>query len=64
MQVLDTDQKSISYFFLKDFLNEEARDNLNKIKVIEQEIDKDDLIYKTRNKKEHKTHAFQKLKTI
>ena len=64
MQVLDTDQKSISYFFLKDFLNEEARDNLNKIKVIEQEIDKDDLIYKTSNKKEYKTHDFQKFKTI
>ena len=36
-------------FISKDFLAEEARDELNKMKEIEQEINRDNLIYKTGN---------------
>ena len=43
-QILKTDQKSISNFFSKDFLAAGIRDELNKIKEIEQEINRDDLI--------------------
>ena len=42
----------------------EAKDELWKVKKIEQEINKDDLIYKAGNKKENKTYDFPKFKTI
>ena len=42
---------SISNLFSKDFLAGETRDELNKIKEIEQQINRDDLIFKTGNKK-------------
>ena len=38
-------------FFSKDFLSEKAVYELKKIKEIEQKISRDDLIYKTGNKK-------------
>ena len=37
---------------------------LNKIKKIEQKINRDDLIYKTGNKNRDKKYGFQKLKTV
>ena len=48
----------------KDFLAAEARGDLNKIKDREQEINKDDLIYKTDSDKKDKIYDFQKVKTI
>ena len=62
-QFLDTNQKSITSFFSKDFLNEEARYELNKIVEIEIKLNRGDLIYKTSNKKRIK-HDCQKFKTI
>ena len=54
-QLLNTDQKSIIGFFSKDFLSEEAIYELNKIKGIEQKINRDDLIYKIGNNKKDQT---------
>ena len=48
---LDTDQKLIASLFSKCFLNEEAAYELNKIVETENKLNKDDLIYKTGNKK-------------
>ena len=64
--ILNTDEKlkSISNLFSKDFLAAEARDEFRNIKKIEQGITRDDLIYKTGNKREDKTDYFQKFKTI
>ena len=45
-QILNTDQKSISDLFPRNSLAAEARNELNKIKEIEQETNKDDLVYK------------------
>ena len=50
--------------FSKDFLPAEARGELNKIKKIEQQINRDDLNCKTGNKKKSKTYNFQQFKTI
>ena len=44
-EYLDTDQKSIASLFSKDFLNEEATYELNKIVEMENKINRDDLIY-------------------
>ena len=62
--ILDTDKKSIACLFSKGFLKEEATFKLNKIPEIENKLKRDDLIYKTDNKKEDKTYDFQKFKTI
>ena len=48
---LDTDQKSITYLFLKVFLNEEAAYELNKIVEMENKLHTIDLFYKRVNKK-------------
>ena len=61
---LDTDQKSIASLFSKDFLNEEATYELNKIVKMKNKINRDDLIYKTGNKKNDKAYDFQNFKTI
>ena len=63
-QILNTDRKlkSMSNLFLKEFLVGEARVDLNKIKEIEKEINRDDLIYKTSNHKKYKRYDFKKLK--
>ena len=61
---LDTDQKSIPSLFSKDFLNEEATYELNEIVEMKNKINRDDLIYKTGNKKNDKAYDFQKFKTI
>ena len=50
--------------FSKDFLTEEAIDELIKITKIEKEVNRDDLIYKTSNKKKDKMHDFQKFERI
>ena len=49
-QILDTDQKSVTNFFSKDFLNEETIYEMNKIKEGEQEINRSDLFYKIGDK--------------
>ena len=41
--------------FSKDFLNEEAIYELNKIVEMENKLNRDDLIYKTGNSKKDKT---------
>ena len=48
--------------FSKDFLPEEAIYELNKIKDEEQKINRDDLNYKTGNKKRIKDLIFKSLK--
>ena len=48
---LDTDQKSITALFSKDILTEEAIYELNKIKETKQKTSRDDLIYKTGEKR-------------
>ena len=50
--------------FSKDFLNEEATYELNEIVEMKNKINRDDLIYKTGNKKNDKAYDFQKFKTI
>ena len=50
--------------FSKNFLNEEATYELNKIVKVENKFDRNNLIYKTGNKKSDKTYEFQKYKTI
>ena len=60
----DTGQKSIASLFSKDFLNEEVTYELNEIVEMENRLNRDNLIYKTGNKKKSKTYDFQKFKTI
>ena len=50
-QLLETDKKPIASLFSKEFLYEEDIYELNKVVEIEQKINRDDLIYKTDNKK-------------
>ena len=50
--------------FSKDFLNKEATYESNKIVEMENKLYRDNLIYKTGNKKKDKTYDFQKFKTI
>ena len=45
-------------------MQKETRVKLDIIKKIEQEINRDDLIYKTGSKKKNKTYDFQNIKTI
>ena len=61
---LDTDKKSIALLFSKDFLNEEATYKLNKIVEMKKKLNRDDLIYKPRNREKDKTYYFQQFKTI
>ena len=60
MQSLNPKQqlKSIKDLFPKNLLNTEARDEMDKIKMIEQEIFRDGFIYETGNKKRIK-HIIQ-----
>ena len=54
-------------YFQKKSLAAKAKDKLEKkwkIKTIKWEINKDNIIYKTGNKKKNKTYEFQKFKTI
>ena len=51
-------------YFSKDFLNEEATYELNKIVEMENKLYRKNLIYKTGNNKKDKTYDFQKFKTI
>ena len=51
---LDANQKSIASLISKDFLNEEATYELSKIVEIENKLNRDDLFYKTGNKKKEK----------
>ena len=53
-KVLVANQKSIASLISKDFLNEEATYELSKIVEIENKLNRDDLIYKTGNKKKEK----------
>ena len=53
---------AISDLFLKDFLSAETRDELNKIKEVEQETKRDDQIYKTSDKKRVKHMIFKRLR--
>ena len=57
------DKKSTE-FFGKNFLNEEAKYQLNKFVEIEKKVSKDDLICKTINNKRDKMYYFSKFKTI
>ena len=61
---LYTDQKPIASLFSKNFLNEEATFELNKIVEMENKLNRNYLIYKTGNKKKDKIYDFQKFKTI
>ena len=61
---LETVQKSLVSSFSKDFLNEEATHQLNKIVEMENKLDRNDLICKTVKKKKDKTYYLQKFKTI
>ena len=63
-QLLDKDKKSITFLFSEDLLNEEVTYKLNKVVEIENTLNKDDLSYKTGNKKKDQTYDFQKFKTI
>ena len=53
-KVLVANQKSIASLISKDFLNEEATYELTKTVEIENKLNRDDLIYKTGNKKKEK----------
>ena len=60
---LDTNQKSIASLFFKDYLNEEATYELNKIVEDKNKLDRDHLIHKTGNKKKRiKRMIFKSLK--
>ena len=48
--------------FQKLLLNEEAAYELNEIVQVENKLSRDDLTYKTGNKKNDKTYDFQKFK--
>ena len=50
--------------FLKDFLNEEATHELNRNVEMENKLNKDNLIFKTGNKKKDNTYDFQKFQAI
>ena len=53
---LDIDQKP--FFFSKHFLNKEAAYELSKIVEMENKLERNDLIYKTGNRKNDKTYDF------
>ena len=52
------------FFILKDFLHKEATYELKKFLEIKNKLNRDNLIYKTGNKKNDKTFDFQKFETI
>ena len=58
------DKKSIASLFLKDFLNEAATHKIKNMQKWEKKLDRNDLSYKTGNKKNSKTYGLQKFKTI
>ena len=49
---------------MKDFLHKEATYELKKFLEIKNKLNRDNLIYKTGNKKNDKTFDFQKFETI
>ena len=57
---MDTEEKSITSLFSKDFFSQEAAYELNKIKEMQQKINRDNSIYKTDHKKRDKT-SFSKV---
>ena len=57
-------KKSIASLFSKNVLNEEPTYELKKIVEMENKLNRDDLIFKTSNKKNDKTYDFYKFKTI
>ena len=59
---LDRDQKSIASLFSKNFQNEEATYELNKIVEMENKLNRDYLIYKTGDKEKDKNMIFKILK--
>ena len=59
-----TNKKSIASLFSKNVLNEEPTYEFNKIVEMENKLNRDDLIFKTSNKKKDKTYGFQNFKTI
>ena len=59
-----TNKKSIASLFSKNVLNEEPTYELKKIVEMENKLNRDDLIFKTSNKKKDKTYDFYKFKTI
>ena len=59
---LNTDKKSIASLFSKDFLNEEAIYELNKIVEMKNKLNRDNFISKTGDKKKDKTYDFQEFK--
>ena len=62
---LNGGQKFITSVFSKTFLAEEAIYELKKkTKEIGQTINRDDLTYKTGNKKKDKTYDFDRIKTM
>ena len=61
---LDTDQKSIASLLSKEFLNEEATPELNKILEMENKLNRNNLINKTENKKKDKIFGLKMFKTI
>ena len=63
-QILDTDQNYVTNLFSKDFLYEEVIHEWNKIKEIEQKINRDGSVYKTCNKKKDQIYNFQKFETL
>ena len=60
----DRYQNHSSLCFSKDFLNEEATYKLNRMVEMENKLDRNDLTYKTGNKRKNKTWDFGKFKTI
>ena len=57
---VDTDKNSIVSLSSKDFLNEEATYEMNKIAEMENKLKRDDLINNTSNRKKDKRYDFQK----
>ena len=53
-----TNKKSIASLFSKNVLNEEPTYEFNKIVEMENKLNRDDLIFKTSNKKKDKTYGF------
>ena len=56
--------QSVEDLFPENLSNNKAKDGIYKIKRIEREIIRDNLLFKISNKKRNKTYDFQKLKTI
>ena len=53
-KILEADQKSIAFLFSNNFLNEKTTYEWDKIVEIENKFNRNDLIYKTGNKKKDK----------